>query len=271
MKLEPTELAAKSKIIRREILLSVSRAKASHVGSALSCVDILTSLYFSIAKIDPKELKNISRDRIILSKGHGGIALLATLAHRGFFPVKRLLKYCKNGETLTGHTMMESTPGVEVTTGSLGHGLPIGIGMALATKENKLKSKIYVILSDGELDEGSNWEAIMAAGNFRLDNLVAIVDYNKIQSFGTTQDVMDLEPLVDKWRAFKWDVREVDGHNFDDLTKVLNSTPFSKGRPSVVIAHTIKGKGVSFMENKLAWHYKSPDSKQLKQALKELL
>ncbi len=271
MKLKPTELVAKSKRIRREILLAVWRAKASHVGSALSCVDILTSLYFNVANIDPEGPKKINRDRIILSKGHGGIALLATLAHRGFFPVKFLLDYCKNGSALTGHTMMESAPGVEVTTGSLGHGLPLGIGMALAAKADKIKSKVYVILSDGELDEGSNWEAILAAGNFGLDNLIVIIDYNKIQSFGTVHEVMDLEPMVQKWESFKWVVRRIDGHNFSDLIKTLSACPFKKGHPSVIIADTIKGKGVSFMENKLEWHYKSPDPDQLEQALKELL
>lgn len=268
--MENISLEEISKVIRRQIVSAVSKANASHVGSAFSCVDILTALYFKVANIDPKNPKKMTRDRIILSKGHGGVGLLATLANRGFFPKKQLEKYCGDGTTLTGHTMMESAPGVEVTTGSLGHGLSIGLGMALALKADNLKSKVYVILSDGELDEGSCWEAILAAGNFKLDNLVAIVDYNKIQSFGTVKEVMDLEPLATKWQAFKWAVREVDGHNFGDLSSVLSQVPFTKGMPSVVVAHTIKGKGVSFMENRLEWHYKSPDADQLAQALKEL-
>lgn len=263
-------LEKNAKEIRRQIVTAVFKAGASHIGSALSCVDILTALYFEIANIDPKNPKEKNRDRIILSKGHGGIGLLATLANRGFFPKKQLEKYCTDGSTLLGHTMMESAPGVEVTTGSLGHGLSLGLGMALALKSDNLKSKVYVILSDGELDEGSSWEALLAAGNFKLDNLVAIVDYNKIQSFGTVKEVMDLEPLVAKWQAFKWHTREVDGHDFSKLTGVLRSVPFRKGSPSVIIAHTVKGKGISFMENRLEWHYKSPDADQLSRALEEL-
>lgn len=259
-----------AKETRRQIVTAVFKAGASHIGSALSCVDILTALYFDIANIDPRNPKKNNRDRIILSKGHGGIGLLSTLANRGFFPKKQLEKYCEDGATLLGHTMMESAPGVEVTTGSLGHGLPLGLGMALALKADGLKSKVYVVLSDGELDEGSSWEAILAAGNFKLDNLVAIVDYNKIQSFGTVKEVMDLEPLAAKWQAFKWVVREADGHDFSKLTGVLRSVPFSKDSPSVIIAHTVKGKGISFMENRLEWHYKSPDADQLARALEEL-
>ena len=270
MKLDKDKLILKSKQIRRDILKMVGRAGASHVGTALSCTDILTALYFRVAKVSPKNPKWRSRDRIILSKGHGGVGLLATLANRGFFSRKQLLRYCFDGTPYTGHPMIESAPGIEVTTGSLGHGLSMGLGMALALKADRLKSKVYVILSDGELDEGSCWEAILAAGNFKLDNLVAIVDYNKIQSFGTVAEVMDLEPLLAKWQAFKWGVREVDGHNFSEMLEAFGSVPFTQERPSVIIAHTIKGRGVSFMENELEWHYKSPDNDQLTKALAEL-
>lgn len=270
MKLNKSRLILKSREIRRDVLKMVARAGASHVGSALSCTDILTALYFAVANIDSKNPQKINRDRIILSKGHAGVGLLATLANRGFFPKRQLLKYCENGTPYTGHTMRDSAPGIEVTTGSLGHGLSIGLGMALAMKADRLKSKVFVILSDGELDEGSCWESILTAGNFRLDNLVAIVDYNKIQSFGTVKEVMDLEPLSAKWQAFKWNVREVNGHDVGELTRTLASTPFAVGMPSVVIAHTVKGKGVSFMENRLEWHYKSPDADQLERALEEL-
>ena len=270
MKLSADKLVVKSKAIRRDIVKSIAAANVSHIGSALSCTDILTTLFFRIANVDSKNPTLRDRDRIILSKGHGGIALLATLAHRGFFPIEKLKTYCKDGSRLTGHTTKDSVPGIDASTGSLGHGLSMGIGMALALKRDRPKAKVYVILSDGELDEGSNWEAILAAGNFKLENLVAVVDYNKIQSLGTVREVMDLEPIMQKWKAFRWRTRKVSGHDFGQLIKAFNSCPFEKDRPSVIIADTIKGKGVSFMENKLAWHYKSPDPDQLKQALKEL-
>lgn len=270
-KLGAKELILRSKEIRRDIVTVVARVNISHIGTALSYVDILTALYFNVANIDPKNPMKSDRDRIISSKGHGSIGLIATLANRGFFPKKKLEEYCSDGSLLTGHITKDSVPGVETTTGSLGHGLPLGLGMALALRADKLKSKVYAILSDGELDEGSNWEAILAAGNFGLDNLVVIVDYNKIQSLGTVREVMDLEPMVQKWESFKWAVRRIDGHNFNELIKTLSTCPFERGKPSVVIADTIKGKGISFMENRLEWHYKVPDPEQLEQALEELL
>lgn len=270
MKLNLAQLEKKSREIRKTIIKSCWRAQASHLGSALSVVDILTVLFFNVANINPRKITYSSRDRIILSKGHGGIALLATMAHRGYLPIKALTKYCSDGSTLLGHPMIESIPGVEATTGSLGHGLSIGVGMALAARYDRRGCKIYVVLSDGEMDEGSTWEAVMAAGHLGLDNLVAIVDYNKIQSFGTVREVMDLEPLASKWRAFKWNVREIDGHNFKELVEALRATPISRGKPSAIIAHTVKGKGVSFMEDKLEWHYKSPNRQELALALKEL-
>lgn len=270
MKLDVERTLRKSKEIRIDILKMVAAVNASHVGSALSCVDILSTLYFGILDVDSKRPKMENRDRLILSKGHAGVALLATLAHRGFFNTSLLKKYCTDGSALTGHTMLESAPGVEATTGSLGHGLPIGIGMALAAKRDGLESKVFVILSDGELDEGSNWEAILAAGHLKLDNLIAIIDYNKIQSFGRVKDVLDLEPLAKKWADFNWAVKEVNGHNLLKLLKVFKKVPFESGKPSCIIAHTIKGKGVSYMEDRLEWHYKSPDQVQLHQAIKEL-
>lgn len=270
MKLSPSKLSIKSQEIRRTILEMVARSQASHIGSAFSCLDILISLYFNVANIDPENPSRKDRDRIILSKGHAGAALLAVLAHRQFFPIETLKGYYTNGSLLEGHPMIESSPGIEMTSGSLGHGLPLGLGMALALRSDKLKAKVFVILSDGELDEGSTWEAILAAGNFGADNLVAIVDYNKLQGFGTTKEVMDLEPLAEKWESFKWVVREIDGHNFEELNKVLASTPFAAKKPSVVIANTVKGKGVSFMENKVEWHYKSPNDLERRKALSEL-
>jgi transketolase len=258
-----------AKVIRLYTLGMVHRANASHVGSCFSVADILAVLYGQILNIDPDNPKSPERDRLILSKGHSAAILYATLAECRFFPREWLDNYCQDGSPLTGH-ISHHVPGVEVSTGSLGHGLPIGCGMALAGKREKETYRIFVILSDGELDEGSNWEPILFAPHHQLDNLVVIVDYNKIQSFGTVKEVLDLEPLVDKWKAFRWAVREIDGHDHRQIEDTLKNVPFEIGKPSVIIAHTTKGKGVSFMENQLAWHYKSPNVEQLAQALSEV-
>ena len=255
--------------IRSHTLKMVHRANASHVGSCLSIADLLAVLYGQILKIDPANPNLPERDRFILSKGHATAILYAVLAERGFFPLEWLETYCQDGSLLTGHVSHE-VPGVEVSTGSLGHGLPIGCGMALAAKRDGESHRVFVLLSDGELDEGSNWEAILFAGHHQLDNLVAIVDYNKIQSFGNVKEVLDLEPLADKWQAFNWSVGEIDGHNLEEIAHCFSQVPFEVGKPNIVIAHTIKGKGISFMENQLAWHYKSPNAEQLSQALTEL-
>jgi transketolase len=247
----------------------VHRTNASHIGTCLSMADLLATLYARILRVRPLEPEWADRDRFILSKGHGAAILYATLAERGFFPVDRLLTYCQEGSALTGH-ISHHVPGVEVSTGSLGHGLPIGCGMALAGRREGRTYRVFVMLSDGELDEGSNWEAILFAGHHRLDNLIAIVDYNKIQSFGTVNEVLTLEPLADKWRAFGWTVREVDGHSRDSIEQELARLPFHPDKPNVLIAHTTKGKGVSFMENQLAWHYRSPNAELLADALAEL-
>jgi transketolase len=231
--------------------------------------DLVACLYWNTLRIDSANPEWPERDRFLLSKGHGAAILYATLAERGFFLVEELDTYCQNGSRLTGHAT-SGVPGVEFSSGSLGHGLPVGCGIALAAKRGKLPFRTFVLLSDGELDEGSNWEAILFAPQHRLDNLVAIVDYNKIQSFGLVKDVLDLDPLADKFRAFRWAVREVDGHNMQELTDALGSVPYESGRPTAIIAHTIKGKGVSFMEDSLAWHYKSPNDEQVKIALAEL-
>lgn len=232
--------------------------------------DLLAVLYGKILRIDAANPKWAERDRFILSKGHGAAILYAVLAEKGFFSKELLNTYYQNGSFLAGHANSHNVPGVEVSTGSLGHGLPIGCGMALAGKRGNKPYRVFVIMSDGELDEGSNWEAILFAPQHKLDNLVAIVDYNKIQSFGTVSEVLDLDPLADKWLSFRWAAREIDGHNYKQIESTLESIPFEQGKPSVIIAHTVKGKGVSFMENQLAWHYKSPDDKQLAQALAEL-
>lgn len=255
--------------IRRHALKLVHRTNASHIGSCLSMADILAVLYGRILNIDPKNPHWADRDRAIISKGHGAAIVYAVLYECGFFTIERLESFCKNGSKLAGH-VSHSVPGVEVSTGSLGHGLPIGCGMALAAKREGQNYRVFVILSDGECDEGSNWEAMMFASHHKLDNLIVVLDHNKIQSFGRIKDVLDLHPLVDKLVSFGWMVREIDGHNYDQIENALNSVPLSTDKPSVIIAHTVKGKGVSFMEDQLAWHYKSPDEEQLMQALAEL-
>lgn len=248
----------------------VHRTNASHIGACLSMADILAALYGRILRLDPTRPDWAERDRFILSKGHGAAILYSVLAERGFFPKEWLDNYCQEGSPLGGHAVSHSVPGIEVSTGSLGHGLPIGCGMALAGKRGAKPGRVFVMLSDGELDEGSNWEAILFAPQHKLDNLVAIVDYNKIQSFGRVSEVLELAPLADKWRAFRWAVREIDGHDHGQIESALAGIPFEPDKPAVIIAHTIKGKGVSFMENQLAWHYKSPNAEQLAQALAEV-
>lgn len=256
--------------IRCHALRMVHRVNASHIGTCLSMADLLAVLYGRILRVDPARPDWPDRDRFILSKGHGGAIVYAVLAERGYFPVEHLDTYCRDGSPLAGHITSHAVPGVEVSTGSLGHGLPIGCGMALAGKREGRPFRVFVVLSDGELDEGSNWEAILFAPHHRLDNLVVIVDYNKLQSFGSVKEVLGLEPLGDKWKAFGWAVREIDGHDCGQIERALTAIPFEPGRPGVILAHTIKGKGVSFMENQLAWHYRSPNVEQLAQALAEV-
>ncbi|HEV2647072.1 MAG TPA: transketolase [Acidobacteriaceae bacterium] len=258
-----------AKNLRAHAVRMVHRSKASHLGSCLSMADILACLYWGTLRIRPEEPGWEMRDRFILSKGHGAAILYATLAERGFFPVEELATYCEGGSRLTGH-VTSGVAGVELSSGSLGHGLPVGCGLALAAARESLDRRCFVLLSDGELDEGSNWEAILFAPQHRLDNLTVIVDYNKIQSFGRVEDVLDLEPLADKFRAFRWAVREVDGHNVDELLETFSALPFEPGKPSVVIAHTVKGKGIDFMEDDLQWHYKFPTTEQMQAALDEL-
>jgi transketolase len=259
-----------ARTIRAHTLRMVHRSKASHVGTCLSMADILAVLYGRTLKVDPLVPGWPERDRFILSKGHGAAIVYAVLAERGFFPKEWLATYCEDGSGLCGHITHRNVPGVEASTGSLGHGLSIGCGMALAEKRSRQVGRVFVMLSDGELDEGSTWEAVLFAPHHRLDNLTAIVDYNKIQSFGSVSEVLELEPLADKWRAFGWAVREIDGHDYDEIIDALSHLPQEAGKPTAIIAHTVKGKGVSFMENELAWHYKSPDDEQLARALREL-
>jgi transketolase len=253
--------------IRKSILKMAHYSRASHIGSCLSVVEILYVLYFKVASIDPADPRKKDRDRIILSKGHGSAALYATLAERGFFHKSLLDKYYIDGGILPGHLDMLSVPGIEVSSGALGHGLSLGLGMAIANKLTENPGKVFVILGDGECNEGSVWEAIMLGGTHKLDNIVAIVDCNKLQGFGRTNNVINQDNLGERWHAFGWEVFEVDGHNECALEQVLTSP--QKG-PRVVVAHTTKGRGVSFMEDKLEWHYKSPNDAQLDEGLREL-
>jgi transketolase len=231
---------------------------------------LLAVLYGEILRIDPELPLSPDRDRFLLSKGHGAAALYAVLAERGFFPKEKLASYCENDGELAGHVTSFHVPGIELSTGSLGHALPVATGMALVGKREAHEYRTFVLLSDGELDEGSNWEAALFAAHHQLDNLVVIIDHNKMQGFGSVADVIDLEPLADKWRAFGWAVQEIDGHDHEQVLQSLQGVPFESGKPSAVIAHTVKGKGVSFMENKLVWHYRSPDDELLAEALNEI-
>lgn len=255
--------------IRAEALRMVARASASHIGGALSMADLLAVLYDETMRVKPDQPEWPDRDRFILSKGHSCTAVYATLALRGFFPLAELETYGQDNSRLMSH-VSHKVPGIEFSTGSLGHGLPFGCGKALAAKRLKKSWRTFVMLSDGELDEGSNWEAILFAPQHRLDNLVAIVDYNKIQSLGNVKEVLDLHPLADKFRAFKWAVKEIDGHDHEEIHSALAVLPWEPSKPNCLIAHTVKGKGVSFMENQLLWHYRSPGIDQLNQALREL-
>lgn len=255
--------------IRRNALHMVHRARASHIGSALSIADILAVLYGRVLRVDPSEPRAADRDRFILSKGHACVAVYAALAARGFFPEEALLRYGQDHSDLMNH-ISHKVPGVEFSTGSLGHGLPFGVGKALAAKRRGLSWRTVVLMSDGEWGEGSNWEACMFASHHRLDNLVAIIDYNKLQSLTTVADTLALEPLAEKLTAFGWKAREVDGHDHDVLVDALTQAPWTEGKPSILIAHTTKGKGVSYMENTVKWHYSSPNDAELAQALLEL-
>lgn len=260
-----------AKEIRRGILKMHFLSKESHVGSALSCADILTVLYFGILKINPKKPLDKNRDRFILSKGHAVTALYATLAEKGFFPKKLLDTFCQNNSLLPGHSTKNTIPGVEVSTGGLGHGLPMGVGMVLAAERDKKNHRVFVLMSDGECNEGTTWESALFAAHYKLDNLVVIVDYNGQQGLGKTKDIINPEPFKDKWIAFGWEAKEVNGHDFLEMEKVFQNLPLKKNKPSIIIAKTIKGKGVSFMEeNQLAWHYKNPNEEQYQSALKEI-
>ena len=255
-----------AKKIRVDALKMVARAQASHIGSALSIADILAVLYEDVLNFDPQNPGDKNRDRLILSKGHACVAIYAVLANKGFFPIQDLETYGTNYSFLMNH-ISHKVPGVEFSTGSLGHGLPFGAGKALLAKKNAYKWQTFVILGDGEMDEGSNWEALMFAAHHRLNNLTAIIDYNKLQSLTTVEETLSIEPLIDKLTAFGSAVIEVDGHSHSNM---LSAFLRKSEKPKVIVAHTVKGRGVSFMENQVLWHYRSPNNDQLQQALQEI-
>ena len=247
----------------------VYRGKSGHIGSMLSTADVYSVLYTRVLNVFPEQPEKESRDRFILSKGHGGAALLATLAERGFFPMEWLNGYYQHNGKLSGH-ISHHIPGVEFSTGSLGHGLPVACGMAMAAKQAKKTHRVFCMVSDGDLNEGSSWEAIMLAGQHRWDNLIMLVDYNRLQALGASEDIIDLEPLAPKLEMFGWKVAAVDGHDCEAIEDVLLKLPLESGRPSAVIFKTVKGKGVSFMENDYKWHYGGLTAELLEQAIKEV-
>ena len=264
--MDTTEFARR---IRFHAVKMTSRGGSSHVGAILSMADIVAVLYGGVLNVDPNDPRHRDRDRFVLSKGHAGAGVYAALAETGFFPVDKLRTHYQNGSDLSGHVSHKGIPGVELSTGSLGHGLPVGTGMAYAGKLSGGSHRVFVLLSDGECDEGSNWEAILFAAHHQLDNLVAIIDYNKIQSLAPVADTLALEPFADKWRSFGWNVRETDGHDHDQLREAFTAAA-EAGKPTCVIAHTTKGKGVSFMENTVLWHYRTARGEELAAALSEL-
>lgn len=255
--------------VRKDLVQMIYNSGEGHIGGSLSSVDILVSLYYRVMRIDPARPKWEDRDRFILSKGHSVEGYYAILADLGFFPKDELQNYRKFGSKLIGHPNNKIN-GVEVNTGALGHGLSIGVGMALGGKMDKKEYRVYVLMGDGELAEGSVWEAAMAGSNFGLDNLVGIIDRNKLQISGNTENVMKLEDLRERWSSFGWKVIEVNGHDIGEIVDVFERLPLEKGRPHMVIAHTTKGKGISFMENNHKWHHSVPNEQQFKQAMEEL-
>lgn len=264
--IDSIELAKKIRITSVEM---VYRAHASHLAGALSMADILAVLYANILHYDSKNPKDPLRDRLLLSKGHTCVALYAVLAHTGFYPLNTLDSYGQDGSIVLCH-VTDKLPGVEISSGSLGHGLPIASGIAYGAKVQKQNFRTYVILGDGEMDEGSNWEAFLFGAHHKLDNLCVIIDYNKMQAMGNNADILNLEPLKAKLEAFNWNAIEIDGNDHEQLRTAFKNANETKGKPSVIIANTIKGKGISFMEHQLKWHYSSPNEEQYKEAMEEL-
>lgn len=261
------EIAAR---IRVDVIKAVYNAGSGHPGGSLSAADILTALYFREMNIDPKNPKLKGRDRFVLSKGHAAPVQYAALAERGYFPVEDIMTLRKLGSEFQGHPNMHKVPGVEMSTGSLGQGFSVCVGMALASKLDDDGSRVFTLLGDGELQEGLVWEAAMAAGHYKLNNLVAFVDWNGLQIDGENDKVMTIKPIDEKFKAFGWHVQVIDGHNFDEIFAALDETKKVSDKPSIIIAHTHKGQGVSFMKDNAGWHGKAPNEEQAKQAVEEL-
>ena len=264
------ELAVFATKARIGIIEGVHSAKAGHPGGSLSICEVLSYLYNEEMRVDPKNPKWQSRDRFVLSKGHGAPALYATLALKGFFPVEDLKTLRKSDSYLQGHPNMNKIPGVDMSTGSLGQGISAAVGMAIGAKLDNADFRVYSILGDGEIEEGEVWEAAMLAGNRQLDNLVAIVDYNGLQIDGTIEEVNSAYPIADKFKAFNWNVIEIDGHNYDEIEEAFNNAKQTKGKPTCIVMKTVKGKGVSYMENAVGWHGKAPNDEEYEIAMGEL-
>lgn len=257
-------------VIRKDIVSMICKSKSGHPGGSLSAVEILTALYFDQMNIDPTNPKMEDRDRFVLSKGHAAPALYATLAKRGYFDREELNHLRKLGSMLQGHPDMKKIPGVEMSTGSLGQGFSVACGMAMAAKLDNAPWNVYALLGDGEVQEGIIWEAAMSAAHYKLDNMIAFLDYNGLQIDGEVESVMSINPIEDKFKTFGWNVITIDGHDFDQIFAALDMAKDTVGKPTMIIAKTIKGKGVSFMENEASWHGSAPNEEQLEQALSEL-
>lgn len=270
MKKNLEELKQITTVIRKDIIKMLTESASGHPGGSLSAVEILTTLYFNEMNIDPEKSKDLDRDRFVLSKGHAAPVLYSALARRGFFDVEELKNLRKLGSILQGHPNMNEVPGVDMSTGSLGQGISAAVGMAIAGKIDKKDYKVYTLLGDGELEEGQVWEAAMAAAQYKLDNLIAFIDYNGLQIDGPIAEVMSAEPISDKFRAFRWNVIEVDGHSIEQLINAIEEAKSIKEKPTVIVCKTVKGKGVSFMENEASWHGTAPSAEQCKKALGEL-
>ncbi len=256
--------------VRKHIIEMTCAAKSGHPGGSLSAVEILVSLYFEIMNVDPANPRWEDRDRFVMSKGHGSPALYATLASRGFFHEKELLRFRKISSMLQGHPDMKGIPGVDMSTGSLGQGLAVASGMAMAAKLDKRDYRVYVLLGDGEVQEGMIWEAAMASAHYKLDNLTAFLDHNRLQIDGTNEEIMNVMPLKEKWEAFGWRTVEIDGHSYKEIMDAVKTARATTGKPTMIIADTVKGRGVSFMENAADWHGKAPSEEQARKALEEL-
>lgn len=267
---EVRHLEETARRIRCHIVQTIGGAGVGHPGGSLSAADILTALYFRVLRVDPQRPDWEERDRFILSKGHGAAGLYATLAERGFFPLEWLRTFGRLGSPLQVHPDMHLVPGVEISSGALGLGLSMALGMALAARLDGKSYRIYCLIGDGENQEGQVWEAAASAAHYKVDNLTAILDYNRVQLMGTLDEVLALDPIVAKWRAFNWEVKEIDGHDMRQIVTALEEAREVKGRPCILIAHTVKGKGVSYMEGQAAWHGKAPNAEQLARALADL-